>query len=120
MLFVRPVGGNTHLRHLIHIFRTNLHFDRHAVRPDHRGVQRLIAVRFRNGDIVFHAARTRLIQTVHLAEYAVAGVRILDDYAEGINIHDRVKTLLFKHHFAVDGVQMLFATANAARDSRFL
>jgi hypothetical protein len=57
---------------------------------------------------------------VHLAKHAVAGVGIMDNHAEGVDIHDRVKTLLFEHHFAVDGVQMLFATADATGDSRFL
>jgi hypothetical protein len=42
------------------------------------------------------------------------------DDAKRVDVHDRVKTLLFEHHFAVDGVQMLFATADAARNSRFL
>ena len=44
----------------------------------------------------------------------------MDDDAESVDIHNRVKALLFEHHLAVDGVQMLFATANAAGNSRFL
>ena len=44
----------------------------------------------------------------------------MDNHAEGVDIHNRVKTLLFEHHLAVDGVQMLFATANATGYSRFL
>ncbi len=57
---------------------------------------------------------------MHLAKHAVAGVRIMHNHAEGVDIHNRVKTLLFQHHFAVDGVQMLLATADATGDSRFL
>ncbi len=90
------------------------------MRADHRGVQRLIAVRFGNGNIVFHPSRTRLIETVHLAEYAIAGIGVMNDDAESVNVHDRVKTLLFEHHFAVDRVKMFFATANATRNSRLL
>ena len=85
---VKAARGNTHLRHLIHIFGTDLDLNRHAVRANHRGVQRLIAVRFWNGDIVFHAARTRLVQAVHLAQHAITGVRIIDDHAESVDVHD--------------------------------
>ena len=120
VLFIGPVRGNTHLCHLVHVFGANLHLNRHAVRPDHRGVQRLIAVRFWNGDVIFHPPRTRLVEAVHLPQHAIAGVRVMDNDAEGVDIHDRVKTLLLEHHFAVDGVQMFFATADAARNSRFL
>ncbi|SAG74922.1 Uncharacterised protein [Enterobacter cloacae] len=57
---------------------------------------------------------------MHLPQHAVAGVRVVDDDAERVDIHDRVETLLFEHHFAVDRVQMLFATADAARNTGFL
>ncbi len=120
VLFIGPVCGYTHLRHLVHVFCANLHFNRYAVWPDHRGVQRLIAVRFWNGDVIFHTTRTRFIQAVHLPQHAIAGVGVVDDHAERVDIHDRVKTLLFEHHFAVDGVKMFFATADPARDPRFL
>ena len=88
VLFISPVRGNTHLRHLIHIFGTDLDLNRHAVRANHRGVQRLIAVRFWNGDVVFHATRTRLVQAMHLPEHAITGVRIIDDHAESVDVHD--------------------------------
>ena len=120
VLFISPVRRDPHLRHLVHVFGTNLYLDRDAVGADHRGVQRLIAVRFRNGDVIFETTWTRFIEAVHLAKHAVADIGIVDDNAEGVDIHDRVKTLLFEHHFAVDRVQMLFATADAAGDPRFL
>ena len=112
--------GNTHLCHLIHVFGTDLDFDRDTVWPNHGGVQGLISVGLWNRDVVFYATRARFVQAVHLAQYAVAGIQIVNDNAEGVDIHDRVKTLLFQHHFAVDRVQMFLATANATRNSRFL
>ncbi len=120
VLFISPVCRNPHLRHLVHIFSTDLHLNRHAVRANHRGVQRLIAVRFRNGDIVLHASRTRLVEAVHLTQHAIAGVEILNNHPERIDVHDRVKTLLFQHHLAIDGVEMLLATAHTAGDTRLL
>ena len=120
VLFISPVRRDTHFRHLIHVFGTNLHLNRNAVRANHGGVQRLISVRFWNGDVIFDAPRTWLVQAMHLPQHAVAGVRVVDDDAERVDIHDRVETLLFEHHFAVDRVQMLFATADAARNTGFL
>ena len=120
VLFISPVRRDTHFRHLIHVFGTNLHLNRNAVRANHRGVQRLVSVRFWNGDVIFDAPRTRLVQAMHLPEHAITGVRVVDDDAERVDIHDRVKTLLFEHHFAVNRVQMLFATADAARNTGFL
>ncbi len=74
VLFVSPVRRDTHLRHLIHIFGTNLHLNRDTVRANHGGVQRLISVRFWNGDVIFDAPRTRLVQAVHLPQHAITGV----------------------------------------------
>src|SRR5690606_19164885 len=107
-------------RHHVHVFGADLHLNRDTVRAYHRGVQRLIAVRFWNGDIVFHTPRTRLIEAMHLTEHAVAGIQIVDDNAEGVNIHDRVETLLFHDHFAVNGVEMLLASAYATGNTGFL
>ena len=120
VLFISPVRRHPHFRHLVHVFGTNLYLNRDAVRADHRGVQRLIAVRLWNGNVVFDATRTRLVKAMHLAKHAVAGVGIMDDDAEGVDIHNRVKALLFEHHLAVDGVQMLFTTAYSTGNSRFL
>ncbi len=57
----------------------------------------------------FHASRTRLIETVHLAEYAIAGIGVMNDDAKRVNVHDRVKTLLFEQFAStVDRVKMFF------------
>ena len=119
-LFISPVRGDPHFRHLIHIFGTDLHLDRHAVRTDHRGMQRLIAVGFGDSDVIFHTAWTRFVQAVHLTEHAIAGVHVLHDHAESVDIHDGVKALLFQRHFAVDRVEMFFTAADAAGNARFL
>ena len=120
VLFISPVRRDPHFGHLVHILCTDLDFNRNAVRTDHRRVQRLIAVRFWNGDVVFYPSRTRFIEAVHLAEHAIAGVGVMDDYAERIDIHDRMETLLFKHHLAIDGIEVLFTTTHTAWNSRFL
>ncbi|MNE36759.1 hypothetical protein D3C80_1305840 [compost metagenome] len=80
----------------------------------------MIAVRFWNGDVIFNTTWTRFVKAVHLTENTVASVRVMDDNAKRVDIHDRVKTLLFEHHFTINGVQVFFATADAARYSRFL
>ena len=54
--FVNPMTGNTALSHSVHFTRTDLHFDRQTIRADQGRVQALVAVAFRNGDIVFETA----------------------------------------------------------------
>ena len=83
-------------------------------------MQRLVAVRFGNSDVIFNAARTWFVQTVHLAQDAITGIHILNDHAKRIDVHNRMETLLFQHHFAVNRIQMFFATAYATRNACFL
>ena len=62
---VLPVRGDAGFGHTMHFLGANLHLDRHAVRPEQRRVQRLIAVDPRNRDVVLEATRHRPIQAVH-------------------------------------------------------
>ena len=55
------MAGNTALCHSVHFTRTDLHFDRQTIRADQGRVQALVAVAFRNGDIVFETAGLGLV-----------------------------------------------------------
>ena len=59
--FVCPMAGHAAFRHCIHLARSYLDFYRQAVRAGQRGMQALIAVAFRNGDIVFEFSRFGLV-----------------------------------------------------------
>ena len=59
---------------------TDLHFDALAVRPDHRGVERLIQVRLGQGDVVLEPAGDRLPMAVDDPQDGIAlGYRVDHD-----------------------------------------
>ena len=55
------MAGHAAFRHCIHLARAYLDFYRQAVRAGQCGMQALIAVAFRNGDIVFEFSRFGLV-----------------------------------------------------------
>ncbi|MNZ73678.1 hypothetical protein D3C78_921000 [compost metagenome] len=78
------------------------------------GVQRLVAVGLGNRDVVLEAAGQRLVQVVHGAEHAVAGVDLVDDDAEGVDVHDLVERPALAAHLLVDAVEVLLAADDLA------
>src|SRR2546430_8733852 len=87
---VAPVGRDAVLCDAVHLARADLDLDPLAVRADDRGVQRLIAVGFRQGDVVLEAPRHRLPVGVRAAERLVAFAERVDDDAEGDEVVDLV------------------------------
>ena len=65
---VHPVRRNAFLGHGVHRFGADLELNRRAQGAHQRGVQRLIAVGLRNGDVVLEAPGHRLVELVQLAE----------------------------------------------------
>ena len=80
-------------------------------------MQRLIAVRFRNGNIVFEATGHWLVEAVNRAEYAVAGVGLVDHNAKGIHVHNVGERLALAAHFLVNAVQVFLASAAASNQA---
>ncbi len=125
---VQPVRGDPVVGHLFHLAGADLDLDGHAVHAEQRGVQRLVAVGLGNRDVVLEATGERLVQVVHGAEHAVAGVDLVDDDAEGVDVHDLVERLALAAHLLVDAEQVLLAAqdlafhafAGEAVDQRFL
>ena len=106
--------GNAVVGQLFHLFGTDLNFDRYPVHAEQGGMQGLVAVGLGNRDVVLEAAREGLVQAVHGAEHAVAGVGLVDDDAEGVDVHDLVERLLLAAHLLVDAVQVLLAAHHLA------
>src|SRR5688572_7272634 len=71
---VLPVRRDARLRDLVHVLGTDLHLDRHAVRTEQRRVQRLVAIRAGDGDVVLEPPGHRLVHAVYVAKRAVAGI----------------------------------------------
>ena len=61
---VEPMGGNTGFGDVVHFRCSDLEFDRSAVWADKRGVQRLIIVQFRYGDVILYLAGNGLVECV--------------------------------------------------------
>ena len=85
------MGGDPRFGDPMHLFGADLHLDRHAVRAEQRGVQRLIAVDARNRDVVLEAAGHGLVDAVHQPERPVAGVDGIDDDPKAVHIDHLVE-----------------------------
>ena len=111
---IKPVRGDAVIRHRFHFFGTNLNLDRHTVHTKQRRVQRLIAVRFWDRNVIFETSRHGFIQAVHGAKHAIAGVCLIDDDSERVHVHNVGKRFTLAAHFFVDAVQVFFTTTAAA------
>ena len=60
------------------------------------------------------ASGERLVQAVHGAQYAIAGIDLVDDDAEGVDVHDLVERLTLAAHLLVDAVEVLLAADHLA------
>ena len=79
-LFVFPMRRDAVFRHLMHLFRADLHFKRDSCAADDRRVQGAVTVRLRRRDIVLESSRNRLVQIVYIAQYVVTvGYRFHDN-----------------------------------------
>ena len=70
-------------------------------------MQRLVAVRLGDGDVVLEPAQYRLVEVVHHAQGPVAGVCAVDDDAEAEHVHEIRERLALGLHLSVDRVQVL-------------
>ena len=101
-----PVPGDAVLRHRLHLPRSYLHVDGRGVHAHQRGVQRLVAVRLGNGDVVLEAAGHGLVEIVQHAEGAIAGVHAIDFDAEDARRGDVGERAPLRLHLAVDGIEV--------------
>ena len=114
---VQPVGGDAVVGHLFHFAGADLDLDRHPVHAEQRGMQRLVAVGLGNGDVVLEAPGQRLVQVVYGAEHAIAGIDLVDDDPERVDIHDLVEGPTLAAHLLVDAVEVFLAAADFALDA---
>ena len=91
----------------MHVVRADLHLERLAVGPDHRGVQRLVHAEPRLRDVVLEPPRHRLPQRVHHADGGVAVAHLVDEHAHADQVVDVVEVPPLDDHLAVDRVVVL-------------
>ena len=124
-LLVDPVRGDAELGLPVHLARPDLDLERLPLGPDHRRVQRPVAVELRHGDEVLEAAGHRLPERVDEPEGAVAVARALLAGALGDDPHrrevvDLVELAALAHHLVVDRIGVLRAAGDVGGDVRLL
>ncbi len=115
---VFPVRCDALLGDAVHFLRADLNFEGLAG-MNHAGVQRLIEVRPRHGDVVLETAGN---WGPDLVDHAESGVAILDrvgDDADGEKIEDLVEGALLLLTLEVQRVDALHARLNFGGDSAF-
>ena len=100
--FVFPMCRDAVAGHGFHFGGANLHFDYHAVHAYQYGVKGLIAIGFRNSDVILEFPGHRLENIVNDSQGAVAIIDAVNDQAKGKDIHNVAKRAFFLAHFAVD------------------
>ena len=114
-LFVAPVGSDAVLRPCVHLLRSDLHLDRLAARPDHRGVERLIEVELRRVDVILEPPMHRMPEGMDSAERRPAVTLIDTDHPEANQIKDVVELLAPHDHLLVDAPKVLAPAADLCR-----
>jgi hypothetical protein len=116
-LLVLPVRGNALLGHAVHVDRADLDLERVALVADHRGVERLVAVRARHRDEVLDPARYGPPGVVQHAERRVAVGDALDQHAQRDEVVDLLEVDPLAAQLLVDRVQALDPPLDARLDA---
>ena len=112
--------SNAAFGQLVHLVRADLHLDGCAKRAEQRGMQRLIAVRLGNGDVVLEFAGKRFVQAMQYAEREIARGNILDQDAKTVDIQHLREGQRFGLHLLVDAIQVFLASAHFGLDVVFV
>ena len=106
---VLPVSGDAVFGSVVHLPGSDLNLkgDTAALLIQNGGVQRLVHVGLRRGDVVLKALGDRGKFVVHDAEHRVALVRGIHDDPHGIDVINLVKVSALHVHLAVDAVDAL-------------
>ena len=119
-LLVAPVRGHAVLALAVHVLGADLHLEGTPRRTDDRGVQALVHVELRHGDVVFEATGHRMPERVHRAEGRIAVLHRFHDHAHCDEVVDLREALALLRHLLVDGVEVLGATHDLRLDAHLL
>ncbi len=106
-LFILPVRRHAELGVFMHLFGANLDLNRFPARPKHHGVNRLVAVRFRVGDVIIKFVRQMTIVGMHDPQRRVAILQTFSDDTYRAHIKQLIKSEMLLLHFAPDAIDML-------------
>ena len=104
LLVVVEAGSETTFGVFVHGAGADLEFDDAFVLRDDGGVEGLVAVLFRHGDVVFDTTFERGVEGVDETEDKVAVSDVFDDDAEGGEVIDSVDVLVIFRKFTVERI----------------
>ena len=111
-LFVAPVGGDAFFRHSVHFLRPDLHLKGVAGGVNEGGVQRLVEVRPRHGDVVLEPPGNRPPELMHHSQRRVAVPDRIGDHAYRQQVEDLAQVHPLARHLLMNGVKPLDAPVN--------
>ena len=104
---VQPVRGDPVLRGLVHGVGADLDLDDLPVVAHDRGVQALVAVGLRHGDVVLEPALDGHPELVHEPQQLVALAGGVAEHAQAQQVVDLLQRLAAPPHLLVDRVEVL-------------
>ena len=114
---VAPVRADAQLGLFVHGVGADLHFQHLALRADHRGVQRAVAVLFRVGDVVVEFFRDVPPQGVDDAQRGVAVAHFRHQHAHRTHVVDLAEFQTLALHFAPDRIDVFGPAADVGIDA---
>ena len=107
------MGGNPRFGHEMHGFRAHLELHVDAGGADQGRVQRLIAIHFGDGNMVFELAGYRFVQLMQDAQRGVAVDNRRNNQSQTVNVGNLRETEVFAVHFSINGVERLFPAGDS-------
>ena len=116
---VSPVCRDAELCMLMHLLRANLNLNCLAIGANNGRVQRPVVVLFRIRDVIVELARNVRPQVVHDTQGCIARVDIVNEYAHGANVVQRIEAQTFALHFSPNTVDVLGSAGDRGRHLMF-
>ncbi|MNS54654.1 hypothetical protein D3C72_874610 [compost metagenome] len=114
---VAPMRRHAVFGELVHLARTDLHFERAAVIVRHHRMQRAVAVGLGPGNVIVELVGQRCPHLVHQPQRRVAGAHVVNDDAQRAQVIHLGKIQALDAHFVPDAVDMLGPAADFGIDA---
>ena len=112
--------SDAEFRAAVHVPRADLNLHRLAAGADHRGVQALVHVELRHGDIVFETAGNRVPPRMHGTQRRIAVLNRVDDDTHAHQIINVGEIVPAHDHLLVNGEVVLRAARHIGFDVLFV
>src|ERR1700676_2474743 len=110
------MGGPPFFRDAMHFLRSNLYFQRLSA-MEHGGVQRLVKIWARHGDVVFESSRHRMPDVMHYAKRRITVPLAVGNHAYRKQVIDLLQFPLVAHQFTVQRIESLNASFQLRGDA---